>query len=75
MPTRLNIGCGRSPTPDWINYDNSPSVWIARWPRLALLLSRLGLIDRHALGFVETGRTAHQGYDRPTSVTMRKRLA
>ena len=28
-----------------------------------------------ALGFVETGRTAHQGYDRPTSVTMRKRLA
>jgi ribosomal protein S18 acetylase RimI-like enzyme len=28
-----------------------------------------------ALGFVETGRTAHQGFDRPTSVTMRKRLA
>jgi ribosomal protein S18 acetylase RimI-like enzyme len=27
-----------------------------------------------ALGFVETGRTAHQGYDSPTSVTMRKRL-
>jgi ribosomal protein S18 acetylase RimI-like enzyme len=28
-----------------------------------------------ALGFVETGRTAHQGFDRPTSVTMQKRLA
>ena len=28
-----------------------------------------------SLGFVETGRTAHEGYDRPTSVTMRKRLA
>jgi ribosomal protein S18 acetylase RimI-like enzyme len=27
------------------------------------------------LGFVETGRTAHQGFDRPTSVTMQKRLA
>jgi GNAT superfamily N-acetyltransferase len=27
------------------------------------------------LGFVETARTAHQGYDRPTSVTMRKALA
>jgi ribosomal protein S18 acetylase RimI-like enzyme len=25
-----------------------------------------------ALGFVETGRTAHPGYDRPTSVTMRR---
>ena len=28
-----------------------------------------------ALGFVETERTAHAGYDRPTSVTMQKRLA
>lgn len=27
------------------------------------------------LGFVETARTAHAGYDRPTSVTMRKALA
>ena len=27
-----------------------------------------------ALGFVETERTAHAGYDRPTSVTLRKRL-
>jgi phosphinothricin acetyltransferase len=25
-----------------------------------------------ALGFVETGRTAHPGHDRPTSVTMRR---
>jgi SAM-dependent methyltransferase len=49
---RLNIGCGRSPTPDWINYDNSPSVWMARWPPLAPILARLGLIDRHALAFV-----------------------
>ena len=52
MPTRLNIGCGRSPTPGWINYDNSPSVWMARWPMLASLAARLGLIDRHALAFV-----------------------
>lgn len=28
-----------------------------------------------ALGFVETARTAHEGYVRPTSITMRKRLA
>lgn len=26
------------------------------------------------LGFAETGRTAHAGYDRPTSITMRKVL-
>lgn len=58
---RLSIGCGRSPMPDWINYDNSPSVWMARWPLLAPILARLlsglGLIDRHALGFVEFCRS------------------
>ena len=54
LPTtvRLNIGCGRSPTPDWINYDNSPSVWLARWPILTSLAARLGLIDRHGVAFV-----------------------
>ena len=35
MPVRLNIGCGMAPTPGWLNYDNSPSVWLARWPVLA----------------------------------------
>jgi hypothetical protein len=52
VPTRLNIGCRRSPTPDWINYDNWPSVWLARCPMLAALGARLGLMDRHALAFV-----------------------
>ena len=28
----------------------------------------------HRLGFRETGRTAHAGFDRPTSITMRKDL-
>ncbi len=51
MPTRLNIGCGRSPTPGWINYDNSPSIRLARWPAVAAVLARLGLIDEHALAF------------------------
>ena len=43
------------------------------------LQTRVELTDNHrafrALGFVETGRTAHPGFDHPTSVTMRKRLA
>ena len=56
MPMQLNIGCGRSPTPGWTNYDNSPAVRLARWPRLAGLLERLGLIDRHTLAFVEACR-------------------
>ena len=53
MGTRLNIGCGQSPTPGWLNYDNSPSVWLARWPALARLLRGARLLDAHALEFVE----------------------
>lgn len=41
---RLNIGCGLSPTPGWLNFDNSPSVRVARWPVLAPVLAGLGLL-------------------------------
>jgi GNAT superfamily N-acetyltransferase len=40
------------------------------------LQTRVELTENHAtfraLGFVETGRTAHAGYDRPTSITFRR---
>ena len=43
------------------------------------LQTRIELTGNHAtfarLGFVKTGEDAHAGYDRPTSITMRKRLA
>ena len=43
------------------------------------LQTRIELTANHAtfarLGFRETERTAHKGYDRPTSITMRKVLA
>lgn len=42
------------------------------------LQTRIELTANHAtfarLGFHEIARTAHQGYDRPTSITMRKEL-
>lgn len=43
------------------------------------LQTRIELVENHrafaALGFVKVGETAHPGYDRTTSITMRKRLA
>lgn len=40
------------------------------------LETRIELVDNHrvfaALGFVETGRNAHAGYDVPTSITFRR---
>lgn len=40
---RLNIGCGPTPTPGWVNYDNSWSVRLAGRPVLVRLLARAGL--------------------------------
>ncbi len=46
-----------------------------RLPQLELQ-TRVELMDNHAtfkaLGFTEHARTAHPGYDHPTSITMRK---
>jgi len=43
------------------------------------LQTRIELTDNHVafarMGFAETGRTAHEGFDRPTSITMRKTLS
>lgn len=43
------------------------------------LQTRIELLDNHAafarMGFAETGRTAHPGFDRPTTITMRKVVA
>jgi len=44
-----------------------------------VLQTRVELIENHAtfarLGFTETARTAHAGYDRPTSVTFTRTVA
>ncbi len=50
---RLNIGCGSDPTPDWTNYDNSPSVWLAKHPLIAKVLSLFGLLDEMQKEFIE----------------------
>lgn len=32
MKYRINIGCGKTPTEGWINFDNSPSIMLANSP-------------------------------------------
>lgn len=43
MGSRINVGCGLSPTEGWLNYDNSPSLLIAKVPGLYRLLVGNGL--------------------------------
>ena len=51
MPLHLNVGCGQAPSAGWLNYDNSPAVWLAGVPLLARLLRGLGLIDAGSVEF------------------------
>src|SRR5688500_1904830 len=39
---RVNVGCGATPTPGWINLDNSLTVRMARLPLAGTVLRRLG---------------------------------
>jgi hypothetical protein len=41
---RINVGCGLSPTPGWLNFDNSLSVRVASRPVLCWALARFGLL-------------------------------
>ncbi len=42
--TRLNVGCGATPTAGWTNYDNTLTLRLARVPLLVPLLARVGLL-------------------------------
>lgn len=53
---RINIGCGETPTPGWCNFDNSPSVRLARWPAVPAILWRLGLIEGEQYHFARFAR-------------------
>ncbi len=41
-PVRINVGCGATPTKGWLNFDNSWTVYSARW-RLLRPLAKLSL--------------------------------
>ena len=44
---RVNVGCGPTPTPGWLNFDNSPSIALARFPGFfSHFLAWVGAIKR-----------------------------
>lgn len=55
---RVNVGCGRTPTPTWLNFDNSWAVRLARVPFMLRLAHPLGLAPGETLAFAEDARRA-----------------
>jgi len=62
MPVRVNVGCGQAPSTGWLNYDNSPAVWLAKFPLIARLLREAGLIDPGNFEFASFCRTNEVSY-------------
>jgi len=53
-PSRsVNVGCGMSPTHGWINFDNSPSARLTRFPFLLRLARSLKLLTPQQSQFME----------------------
>jgi predicted SAM-dependent methyltransferase len=50
--TRLNVGCGQSPTPGWINYDNSLSARVSGVPLVLSMAERLRLLTNQQREFM-----------------------
>jgi len=41
-PIRINVGCGATPTAQWVNFDNSLTVWLSRLPVVGRAALRAG---------------------------------
>jgi len=54
--TRLNVGCGQSPTPDWTNYDNSLSARVSGVPLVLSIVERFRLLTNQQREFMRFAR-------------------
>jgi SAM-dependent methyltransferase len=50
--SRINIGCGTTPTDGWLNFDNSLSIRLSASPTLASLLYKARLIKAQQMEFI-----------------------
>jgi predicted SAM-dependent methyltransferase len=55
---QVNIGCGQSPTLGWVNFDNSPSIWLARHPVYFSFLTALGILQKPQIDFVHFAKNS-----------------
>jgi SAM-dependent methyltransferase len=53
---RVNVGCAMSPTPGWRNFDNSPSLVLARNRFLNFCAEKLGLVSEEQRKFIQFAR-------------------
>lgn len=57
MSLKINVGCGRSPTDGWLNFDNSPSIRLAASRWRYVLAKSLSILDSNQIKNIEWNRT------------------
>ena len=65
MDLKINVGCGRSATPGWLNFDSSPSVLLARLPcitRLTRGMVSAGVLTADQADFIHYCREQNVRY-------------
>ena len=53
MTIKANIGCGRTPTTGWLNFDNSPALKISRSPLRYWISKSLRLLSKEQIENIE----------------------
>jgi SAM-dependent methyltransferase len=48
---KVNIGCGANPTKDWVNFDNSLTIRLARWPAAMRTLRNMRVLSEQSYEF------------------------
>jgi hypothetical protein len=56
MTMRINVGCGMTPTKDWVNFDNSFSLRLAKGGYLGVLVGALPLLTSPQRSFISFAR-------------------
>lgn len=49
MSIKVNIGCGRTPTDGWLNFDNSPAIKLSKSPLRYKFAKVLGLLNEQQI--------------------------
>ena len=62
MANRVNIGCGRTPSEGWINFDNSPAIKLANSPLKYHFAKFFKLVNARQIENIEWNRKNEIGF-------------
>lgn len=53
MKYKINIGCGKTPTDSWLNFDNSPAIMMANSPFIYYMFKKFNFLNKEQIKNIE----------------------